>query len=112
MHELSLCNEMIHTLEDLMEKESLSKIEEVTVEIGEVTGVLPRYMQECWIPASAGTKLEGCALKIHFVEAEALCSSCGKEYALKNHPSCPYCGSEKREIQKGFEFEITEIKGS
>lgn len=112
MHELSLCNEMVHTLEDLMKKERLSRIQEITLEIGEVTGVLPRYMEECWGPASEGTRLEGAKLNIVYLPAKALCKKCGEEYLTSESSKCPRCGSEEKELQNGFEFEITEIKGS
>ena len=111
MHELGLCNEMVHTLEDLMKKENLKSIKEITVEIGEITGVLPRYMKECWGPASEGTLLEGAALKIDFIPAKARCKNCGEEYLTSNNPKCPNCGSEDKELENGFEFEIAEIKG-
>ena len=111
MHELGLCNEMVHTLEDLMKKEGLKSIQEITVEVGEITGVLPRYMEECWGPASEGTSLEGSKLKIDFIPAKARCKSCGKDYLSSNNPKCPFCGSEEKELENGFEFEITEIKG-
>ncbi len=112
MHELSLCNEMVHTLEDLMKKEKLSRIESVTVEIGEITGVLPRYMEECWGPASENTRLEGAKLNIVFIPAKALCKKCGEEYLCSSNKKCPKCGGEEKEILNGFEFEITEIQGS
>ena len=112
MHELSLCNEMVHTLEDLMKKEKLSRIEEITVEVGEVTGVLPRYMEECWKPASESTRLEGSKLNIVYIPAKAVCKKCGEEYLTSKNPKCPKCGSDEKELLNGFEFEITEIKGS
>ncbi len=111
MHELGLCNEMVHTLEDLMKKEKLLHIEEITVEIGEITGVLPRYMEECWGPASEGTKLAGSKLKIEFIQAKAHCKKCGKSYLVSKYQKCPFCGSEEKEFENGFEFEITQIKG-
>lgn len=111
MHELGLCNEMVHTLENLMRKEGLARIEEITVQIGEITGVLPRYMEECWGPASEGTALEGSKLKIEFIHAKALCKKCGKSYPASEHQKCPFCGSEEKELENGFEFEITQIEG-
>ncbi len=112
MHELGLCNEMVHTLEDLMKKENLSHIQEITVEIGEITGVLPRYMEECWGPASENTRLEGAKLNIVFIPAKASCKKCGREYLTSENEKCPDCGSEEKELLNGFEFEITEIKGN
>ena len=112
MHELGLCTEMVRTLEDLMKEEGIKKISKVCVDVGEITGVLPRCMEECWGPACEGSPLEGAKLKINFLPAKAVCRRCGEAF----HPehgkgACPKCGSELYDLENGFEFEITEISG-
>lgn len=112
MHELGLCSEMVHTLEELMDKEHLTEIHSVTVQIGEVTGVLPRYMMECWPAAIEGTRLDGSELKIDWVNAKGMCRHCDTEFLVsQNKGHCPKCGSEDYDLETGFEFEITEIHG-
>ncbi len=112
MHELGLCAEMVHTVEGIMENERLNKITKIKVQIGEITGVLPRFMQECWVPACEGSKLEGSELEIDFIPAKAICRKCGEEYhPILSKPICPKCGSTDYDFEEGFEFEIIEISG-
>lgn len=103
---------MVRTLEELMKDEGLTKIEKIKVDIGEITGVLPRFMEECWGPASEGTPLEGAKLEINFLPSKGVCRNCGEVF----HPEhgkgvCPKCGSQLYDLENGFEFEITEISG-
>ena len=111
MHELGLCAEMVRTLEDIMKKEKLSSIKEISLDIGEATGVLPRFMTECWAEASKESKLKGSALKINLIPARGICQHCHTEYELSKHNKCPECGYGEMEQTSGFEFEITEIQG-
>lgn len=112
MHELSLCTEMVRTLENLMDEEGLHKIQKIKLQVGEVTGVLPRFMQDCWGPASEGTRLEGAKLEIEYLPSSARCPKCGEVFHPEHgQTTCPKCGCKDCPIEKGFEFEITEITG-
>ena len=110
MHELGLCGEIVDSLISLMEKQSLKKITGVTLQLGEETAVVPRYMQECWPAVIDNTPLEGCKLNIEIIEATGRCHECDTVFPLKkNHLKCPTCGCEDFDTLTGFEYEISEI---
>ena len=48
MHELGIVFAMIDTLEDVARDNDLTVISRVTLELGEVSGVIPDYLLDCW----------------------------------------------------------------
>lgn len=111
MHELGYAVELVNTLLDYMDKEKLTEIHSVTLQVGEATGIIPRYMMECWPAAVEGTKLAETKLKIDYVLAKGICRNCDYEYPITlSHGVCPKCGCDEYDMNTGYEFEITEIR--
>ena len=111
MHELGYCTALVDTLEELMVNENLTEISECTLTVGEATGVIPKYLIDCWPAAVEDTKLEKCVLKVQFVHAKGQCRECEHEYVISAfHGHCPKCGCEDYNMISGYEFEVTEIK--
>ena len=48
MHELGIIVHVMRTVEDVAAENNLTEIRSVTCEIGEVSGVVPEYMTDCW----------------------------------------------------------------
>ena len=113
MHELGYAVQIIRTLEDFMKENDLSVISEVTLTVGEATGIVPRFMMECWPAAVEDSELiKECKLKIDYVESIGECHECEKQFPIaKNKRKCPYCGCEDYDTKTGYEFEISEIRG-
>ena len=113
MHELGYAIEIIRTLEDFLEENNLSIISEVTITIGEATGIVPRFLKECWPAAIEDSeKIKDCELKINWVESIGECHNCEKHFPIaKYRRVCPYCGCEDYDTKTGYEFEISEIRG-
>lgn len=56
MHELGIVFHIIDSLESIAKENQLSEIASVTLEIGEVSGVVDSYLKNCWKWA-AGRKM-------------------------------------------------------
>lgn len=112
MHELGYAIEIIRTLEDVMKKENLKEIKEVTLTVGEATGIVSRFMYECWPAAIEDSdSIKDCKLVIKEVPAIGACHDCDEEFIVsKFHGKCPKCGGEDYDLLTGYEFEISEIK--
>lgn len=109
MHELGIVLGLFDLLEEIMQEQELKKISTVTLEIGELSGVLPDYLNECWNAARLSGTFEETELEIITIPAVAKCS-CGKEYELmKNNRVCPACNKTDYEIKSGRQFEIKQI---
>ena len=113
MHELGYAVELIRTLEDFMKENNLEVISEVTLTVGEATGIVPRFLLDCWPAALEDSELiPNCKLNIDWVESIGECHNCEKQFPIaKSKRVCPYCGCEDYDTKTGYEFEITEIKG-
>ena len=57
MHELGIVFHMIDTLQEVGAENGLTSIARVTLDLGEVTGVLPDYLLDCWRWAADRTEL-------------------------------------------------------
>ena len=113
MHELGYAVEIIRTLEEFMQEQGLTEIHEVTLTVGEATGIVPRFMQECWPAAIEDSDvIHDCKLVIDWIESIGECHQCEKQFPIaKFKRKCPYCGCEDYDTKTGYEFEITEIRG-
>jgi len=109
MHELGVVLEIFDLVEEIMTEQELKKVSSVTVEVGELSGILPDYFKECWNAARIGSTFDETELILEYIPAVAKCT-CGKEYEMqKNSRICPYCKKTDYEIIRGREFMVKEI---
>ena len=89
----------------------VSQVNAVTLELGEVSGVLEDYLQDCWNwAASKSDMLRGAKLQVVVIPAKTLCENCGCVYPTVAHGrTCPACGSGKTHLIQGNETMIRDI---
>ena len=112
MHELGTISYVIDTVEKLAVENQLTKIGSVTLEVGEVSGIVPQYLTEYWEYAKKKTTyLQEAELKIETIHAVTYCQDCGKTYpTLKYAKICPFCKSGNTFLVTGNEYNIKEIE--
>ena len=101
-------------MEEVAEENQLTEIEAVTLQLGEVSGVVESYLQNCWKWAveKKSEILKDSALVVETIPAITFCEDCGKTYGTVEYGKiCPYCGSQRTYLQQGNEFLIKEISG-
>ena len=99
MHELGIIVHVMRTVEDVAAENNLTEIRSVTCEIGEVSGVVPEYMTDCWGYARSRSELlKDSELKI--------------EITVQYAKICPHCGSSATYLLEGNGFSIKEIEGA
>ena len=111
IHELGIVFHVIKRLENLAEEQKLSQIQSVTLELGEVSGVVPEFLEDGWKWAvKKSPVMDGAVLKIETLPAVTICNACGKTFGtVENGKTCPFCKSEDTVLQKGNEMNIKEI---
>ena len=111
MHELGVVFRIIDDLTELGKENELEKIHSVTLQLGEVSGVVPSLLTDAWKWASDRTELmKGSELIIETLPAVTFCEDCKSEYETVTYGKiCPNCGSEHTYLLKGNEFMIKEI---
>lgn len=110
MHELGIVIEIVKTVEDFARKNELTKIDTLVLQIGELSSVIPKYIEACYPAAVDGTLLQDTSLRIEVVPGNAICRKCGKVFNLiENKSKCPACCNDTWELLSGKEFMIKEI---
>ena len=110
MHELGVVIEVVKTVENFAKKNEVTQIDTLVLQIGELSSMIPRYIQACYPAAIEGTLLQDAKLEIEILPGNAICQKCNKVFNLiENNNKCPNCGSEDWEILCGKEFMIKEI---
>ena len=112
MHELGVVKHVMKTLVDVAAENDVSHIGSVTLQIGEVSGIINHLITDCWSYfADKDPLFKGSELKIEQIKAVTFCEDCKKEYeTVKYGKICPFCGSEHTFLICGNEFEIKEIE--
>ena len=111
MHELGIVMHVAKTLEEVAAENKISDIASVTLEVGEVAGILNDYFLDCWDYFKVKHEvIKNCEMKIEMIPAVTFCEDCKREYeTVKYGRICPYCGSEHTFLVVGNECIIKEI---
>ena len=110
MHEMSLAIQAIRNVLEFAEDNGIDEIDTVVLEIGELSLVVPEYMEEAWKAACQRTMLEKTRLQLDVTPGNGLCEGCGQVYNIVAYRGgCPRCGSREKEILCGREFNIKEL---
>lgn len=112
MHELGIIVHISKTLDEIAKENHLSEIGRVTLEIGEVSGIMHDYLTDCWQYYRKKMPLiKNCAMQIDTLKAVTYCQKCKKTYeTVKYGRICPFCNSEDTYLIKGDECSIKEIE--
>jgi len=110
LHELGVVIDIIKTVEEFAKQNGLTKVESLVLQIGELSSMIPRYIESCYPAAVDGTLLQDTVLKIEILPGNGMCRQCKKVFNLiANKNRCPACGGTEWEILSGKEFMIKEI---
>lgn len=112
MHEMGTVMFVVKTVEEVVQDNNLSKVRSVTLEIGEVSGILPEFITTCWDFAIRKSEhLQDAKLIVNTLPAVTYCEECGETYPTVEYGKvCPHCGSGRTYLMKGNEYNIKEIE--
>ena len=112
MHEMGIVLHLAKTLEATAKEKNIIKIGRVTLQVGEVSGIMTDLFSDCWNYFKVKSEvLKESTLVIETIPAVTFCDSCKKEYeTIKYGRQCPYCGSYETWLVKGNECIIKEIE--
>lgn len=110
MHELGIVYQVVKTIDEVKQEQGLTEISSITLEIGEMSDVIPKYIENAWNSIKESTQYPDAEFIIEIIRARAKCKNCGNIDYVKNLGiECPLCGSVDFEIISGKEFNIKEI---
>ena len=112
MHELGIVLNVIDRVEEIAKENNVKKVTKLTLEIGEVSSIVPSYFSDCFEWAKKKTDyMKDTELEMIILEGLSYCRYCIKtnkttEYAKK----CPHCGSDNTYLVTGDEMRIKDIE--
>lgn len=110
MHELGVVIEVVRTVEKVALENNLTKVDSLVLQIGELSSMIPKYIESCFPVAVDNTILQDTKLEIEVIPANGMCKNCNKVFNVKaNNGQCIYCSSKSWDLVSGKGFVIKEI---
>ena len=111
MHEMSYILRLANMASETAKANNARSVESVSIQVGEMTGLIPEYLHRYYPKAVEGTILEGSKLEIEYLPVQVRCKNCGSTYHpdRTNEYLCPFCHSAGSELLHGREFLIKNI---
>jgi len=110
MHELSIVIEVAKAVEEIALENGITAVDTIVLQIGEISTVIPHYVEECYPAAVDGTMLEKTKLKLEIIKATAICNLCHRNFDIvPSEGFCPECHTKEWTLLTGKEFILKEI---
>lgn len=111
MHELGTVVYIIDSVEKICKEQNLTTVESVTVEIGEVSAIVPEYIVDYYNWSKKKSDyLKDSEIIVETLPAVTFCQDCKKTYpTVEFGKECPYCKSGNTFLITGNEYNIKQI---
>jgi len=110
MHEIGVVRSVIRTVEDFAKENNISEVTGIVLDVGELSLVVPKYIDEIYKITVQGSILEKAELTMNVIPGMAECEECDEIFNVIEHEGyCPKCGSFEKTILSGKDFTIKEI---
>ena len=111
MHELSLCEGILQSIETAAKKEHFSQVRSVSLAIGALSCVEPDAMRFAFDAVMKTTLAEGAALNIMIIAGQGWCSQCEQQVEMvERYDACPNCQHHPLVIQAGDQMQIKQLE--
>lgn len=109
---MSLVSQVFEVLADIARENGLSRIQRVTLQIGNLRQVVPEMFQFAFDSAKHETAAAGSELVMEFLPVKIECPQCGINQTEETTLiACPSCGRGDVEVVQGKELLIKTIEG-
>lgn len=111
MHEMGIVTHLARTLDETARENGIVRIGSVTLQVGEVSGIMTDYFGECWDYFKVRSPyLRESKLILETIPAVTWCDRCKKTYpTVRYGRECPYCHGGETWLLRGNECIIKEI---
>lgn len=111
MHELSVCQALVGQLESLAREQQASRVVNVLVGIGPLSGVEAALLSQAFPLAAAGSVAQDARLTIEDRPVRVHCLQCGRDSdAAVNRLLCGHCGDWRTELLSGDELLLVQVE--
>jgi len=111
MHEVGIMQSAIDIAEQQAKVAGATKIHEISLRIGQLTGVVPEALEHAFAVLKDGTMAEEACLVVDYVPATCWCSECQREFESQGlFCVCPECKTPSSDVRRGRELEIVSLE--
>ena len=112
MLERGIVLKVIDRVEEIAKENNVKKVTKLTLEIGEVSSIVPSYFSDCFEWAKKNTDyMKDTELVMIILEGLSYCRDCKKTYKTTEYAKkCPHCGSDDTYLVTGDEMRIKDIE--
>lgn len=112
MHETSIVNSIIKTLEVEFEQEKLDKMTAIYLKVGKLSNIEPRLLHNAFTAKySCGTKYHHIKLHIESTEIKIKCEACKHITQIENYRFlCEKCNQPSKNLIQGEEMLIHQVE--
>ncbi len=111
MHEMSICEGILLSLEEQAKQHAFTKVKTVWVEIGQFAGVEKEALYFSWDVVVRNSLADGAKLEIIDLPGQAWCFDCAETVeVMERFATCPQCGGAHLQVTGGEELRIKEIE--
>lgn len=110
MHELSICQEIVHQITEIAADKNACSVDSVTVHIGPLSGIESHLLEQAFPFATAGTVAEHAELIVMNSPVRVHCQQCGADSdASANRLLCGKCGDYHTQLISGDEMLLASL---
>ena len=111
MHELSVCQSMLAQVASIARQHAATRVLNITLRIGPLSGVESRLLQDAFPLARAGTVAANAELSIETLPIRVRCRECGCESEVEiNRLICVHCGGYQTQVMSGDELLLANVE--
>ncbi len=105
MHELGIVIQVVKQMEDYMEENKIDAIDKLVLQIGALSSVYPKYIEDVYPIAVEKSRLKSTVLEIEVTPGIGRCMSCAFAYDLiENKNICPRCKTSDLKSSRARSF--------
>jgi hydrogenase nickel incorporation protein HypA/HybF len=111
MHEMSICEGILLTLEEQSKVQNFNRVKTVWLDIGAFAGVDIQALRFGWEVVTRNTLAHDSQLMINDIPGQAWCLGCSSTVNINNrYDDCPVCGNPRLQVTGGEELKIKELE--
>lgn len=112
MHELGIMKDVLATALRVAEENKGKKVTKITLRVGAMSGIVPRFCSSMFEVIAKDTIAEGCEVIVEEEPAVFKCLDCGEQSIYENpghEIKCLSCESHSLRLISGYKSQIVNI---
>ena len=110
MHEMSLAEGILQIVEDAAARQGFSRVTEVRLEIGALSGVETEALSFCLDVVLKGSVADGAHVELERIPGQGWCLTCGETVTIDAlYDACPKCGGYQVQATGGTEMRVKDL---